>query len=78
VVLKVKCHLFGSFFKHILKDSPIILLTENFLGLAGLALESTNSRSKALYKAGLLSATDTSQKPTPCDAAKLAPSDSGI
>lgn len=54
--------------------SPIILQTENFLCFTGRPLESVSSRSNALYRLGVFSATDTSQKPIPCDAANEAPS----
>lgn len=56
--------------------SPIILLTENLRCLTGRPFESFNRRSNALYRLGVLSATETSQKPIPCDAANDAPSDS--
>lgn len=55
---------------------PIILLTENLRCLTGRPFESFNRRSNALYRLGVLSATETSQKPIPCDAANDAPSDS--
>lgn len=54
--------------------SPIILLTENFRCFTGRPLESFSNRSNALYRLGELSATLTSQKPMPCDAANDAPS----
>lgn len=57
---------------------PIILLTENFLGLTGRARDSISNFSKILYKFGEFSATETSQNPTLCEAASEAPSVSGI
>lgn len=53
---------------------PIILLTENLRCLTGRPRESIRSRSKALYKLGVFSATETSQNPIACDAASEAPS----
>lgn len=55
-------------------NSPIILLTENLRCFTGRPFESFNKRSNALYSAGVFSATLTSQKPMPCDAANEAPS----
>lgn len=60
--------------KFIQFDSPIILQTENLRCFTGRALESVSKRSNALYRLGVFSATDTSQKPIPCDAANEAPS----
>lgn len=55
------------------------MLTENFRGgLTGRARDSINNFSNTLYIFGEFSATDTSQNPTLCDAAKDAPSVSGI
>lgn len=60
----------------LLKCLPIILLTENLRCFTGRPLESFSRRSNALYKLGVLSATETSQNPIPCEAANDAPSDS--
>ena len=50
-------------------DLPNILLTENFLGLTGRALDSISRRSNALYNDGVFSATETSQNPIAWEAA---------
>lgn len=65
-----------GWFKSVVNSLPIILLTENFRCLTGRPFESFSRRSNALYKLGVLSATETSQKPIPCEAANDAPSDS--
>lgn len=54
----------SNFFVFFRFNSPIILLTENLRCLTGRPLDSFNIRSNALYKFGVLSATDTSENST--------------